>query len=150
MAAHQLITAWAFFMSIQNTVEQVKKHEGFRRHPYYCTANKLTIGYGRNLDDMGITQEEADMLLENDLKARKSAIKREIDTRYCNSARFAVLLNMAYNLGIEGLLAFKKSLAFVEAGSFEEAANEMLDSYWARQVPNRARELATQMRTGEW
>lgn len=137
-------------MSIQNTVEQVKKHEGYRQHPYYCTAEKLTIGYGRNLDDVGISKQEAETLLLNDLSLRKAGIKRTINTYYCNEARFAVLLNMAYNLGLEGLFAFKKTLSYIENGEFEYAAIEMLESRWAKQLPKRAKELSLQMKTGEW
>ncbi|WDE11173.1 glycoside hydrolase family protein [Thalassomonas haliotis] len=137
-------------MSIQNTVEQIKKHEGFRSHPYYCTAKKLTLGYGRNLDDVGISEQEAEILLQNDLSECKAVVKRNIDTRYCNDAQVGVLINMAYNLGASGLMAFQKMLANVEAGDFQGAANEMLDSRWAQQVPNRAEELAKQMVLGEW
>ncbi|WDE04692.1 glycoside hydrolase family protein [Thalassomonas viridans] len=137
-------------MSIQNTVEQIKKHEGFRSHPYYCTAKKLTLGYGRNLDDVGINEQEAEILLQNDLNECKAVVKRNIDTRYCNDAQIGVLINMAYNLGAGGLMAFKKMRACVEAGDFQGAANEMLDSRWAQQVPVRAEELAKQMVLGEW
>lgn len=149
-APNQLITAWAFFMSIQNTVEQIKKHEGFRSRPYYCTAQKLTLGYGRNLDDVGISEQEAEILLINDLTECRAGVKRNIDIRFCNSVQVDALVNMAYNLGLSGLLAFKKMIRELEAGNFPEAANEMLDSRWASQVPSRAEELALQMVTGQW
>ena len=137
-------------MSVMNTVEQLKKHEGFRQFPYLCTAGKLTIGYGRNLDDKGIDEEEAESLLASDVENAKAAVVRRIATQHCNDARMAVLVNMAFNLGITGLLNFSRMLQAVEKGDFDTAALEMLDSRWARQVPNRAQELAQQMISGEW
>ncbi len=137
-------------MSIEKTMRQIKKHEGYRRKPYYCTANKLTIGYGRNLDDVGLSESEAEQLLINDLTLFDHNIKKHINICYCNSARLAVLNNMAYNLGLAGLLAFKQMLSHLESGRFEQAAHEMLDSRWARQLPKRSKELATQMSTGQW
>ncbi|KZN45683.1 glycoside hydrolase family protein [Pseudoalteromonas luteoviolacea] len=137
-------------MSIMNTVEQIKKHEGYRRYPYYCTGGKLTIGYGRNLDGKGVDQEEAEYLLAQDVQNALAGVKRRINVSHCNEARLAVLTNMAFNIGLQGVMGFKRMLEHVEQGQFEEAALEMLDSRWARQVPNRAQELAQQMLSGEW
>ncbi|GEK09159.1 glycoside hydrolase family protein [Pseudoalteromonas sp. SCSIO 43201] len=137
-------------MSVMNTVEQIKKHEGFRQFPYLCTAGKLTIGYGRNLDDSGINEDEAESLLASDVENAKAAVSRRINTQHCNEARIAVLVNMAFNLGVTGLLNFRRMLQAVEKGDFETAALEMLDSRWAKQVPIRAQELAQQMICGEW
>jgi lysozyme len=137
-------------MSLMITVEQIKKHEGYKQYPYYCTAGKLTIGYGRNLEDNGIDEEEAEQLLARDIQEAKAGIKRRIDLSYCNEARQAVLVNMAFNLGITGLMGFKKMIANLERGNYEQAALEMLHSRWANQVPARANELAKQMLSGEW
>ncbi|AZZ99115.1 MULTISPECIES: glycoside hydrolase family protein [Pseudoalteromonas] len=137
-------------MTIMNTVEQIKKHEGFRRFPYYCTAGKLTIGYGRNLEQNGIAEEEAEQLLAQDVANAQAGVRRRVDTSYCNEARQAVLTNMAFNLGVQGLLGFSNMLDAVQNGDFERAALEMLDSRWARQVPERAQELAQQMLSGQW
>ena len=137
-------------MSIMNTVEQIKRHEGFRRYPYYSSAGKLTVGYGRNLDDVGLDEDEAEHLLSVDIENALIGVKRRIDTDFCNEARVAVLTNMGFNLGIQGLMKFKKMIAHVEKGDFENAALEMLNSRWASQVPNRANELAQQMLTGDW
>ena len=57
---------------------------------------------------------------------------------------------MAFNLGLSGLMSFKKMIAAIEVGDFETASYEMLNSKWANQVTNRAHELAEQMLTGEW
>ncbi|MBE0367614.1 MULTISPECIES: glycoside hydrolase family protein [Pseudoalteromonas] len=137
-------------MSLMITVEQIKKHEGYKQYPYYCTGGKLTIGYGRNLEDNGIDEEEAEQLLAKDIREAKAGVKRRIDVSRCNEARQAVLVNMAFNLGVTGLMGFKKMIANLEQGNYEQAALEMLHSRWANQVPDRANELAKQMLSGEW
>lgn len=135
-------------MSIE---DQIKRHEGLRLKPYYCTANHLTIGYGRNLEDRGLTQDEADYLLANDIASVRAKLADQIPW-YLNlsSVRQAVLVNMAFNLGVGGLLKFKKMLAAVQQSNYEVAAVEMLDSRWADQVGYRSQELAEQMRVNEW
>ncbi|MBQ4851363.1 glycoside hydrolase family protein [Pseudoalteromonas sp. MMG012] len=130
--------------------QQLKQHEGCVTTVYLCSQNKQTIGYGRNLEDRGITEDEALYLLRNDITAFTEQVKSNIDTSKCNPARKAVLINMAFNLGIAGLLNFKKTIAAVEAGKWETAAVEMLNSRWASQVGARADELAEQMASGEW
>lgn len=136
---------------MKKEIEQIKRHEGLSLKPYRCTSGKLTIGYGRNLEDNGISLSEANgMLIEDvcsvsiDLRSRISWFER------LNEARQGVLINMAFNLGVAGLLKFKKMLSCAEAGDFDSAADEMLDSRWAKQVGKRADELARQMRTGKY
>jgi len=131
--------------------EQLKRHEGLRLKAYKCTANRTTIGYGRNLDDRGVTQAEADLMLENDVLFLMSVLPEKIlFFNELDKARADVLVNMAFNLGINGLLKFKKMIAAIDGGYFNRAADEMLDSKWARQVGDRALELAEQMKTGEY
>ena len=131
--------------------EQLKRHEGLRLKAYQCTANRTTIGYGRNLDDKGITQAEADLMLENDVLFLMSVLPVKIPFfNGLNKPRADVLVNMAFNLGINGLLNFKKMLSAIDDGYFTKAAAEMLDSKWAFQVGDRALELAEQMKTGEY
>lgn len=130
-------------------IEQLKRHEGFRSKPYKCTADKTTIGYGRNLEDVGISTAEAEYLLLNDLE---QAIK-DAKALFCNFAelsenRQAVLVNMAFNLGRSRLKTFSNMRAAVEHKDFCRAADEMLDSLWAKQVKGRATELAALMRDG--
>ena len=129
----------------------VKRHEGLRLKPYKDTVGKLTIGYGRNLEDVGITLEEAELMLEHDLdRALKDA--REVIAGFdeLDEVRQAVLVDMAFNLGRAGLAGFRNMRAALALGDFERAADEMLDSLWARQVGRRAQELADMMRSGEW
>lgn len=127
----------------------VKKHEGLRLKPYRDTVGKLSIGYGRNLDDVGISQAIANQMLQEDIE------KAEMDARALvrsfsrlSDNRKAVLLDMALNMGRSRLGGFRKMLAAIEAGDFVEAARQMLDSKWAVQVKGRAVTLADLMVKG--
>jgi lysozyme len=130
---------------------QLVRHEGLRLKPYRCTAGKLTIGIGRNLDDRGISQKEAYAMLERDIQDCEQWLIDEIPEVYIklDEVRQSVLLNMCFNLGIKGLLEFKNTLAFIGAGDWERAANNMLASKWAKQVGMRAIELSEMMRKGQ-
>ena len=127
------------------------RHEGIRLKPYRCSAGKLTIGIGRNLDDRGITQKEAYAMLGRDILDCERWLIDEIPEIYnnLNEVRQSVLLNMCFNLGIKGLLGFNNTLSFIAAGDWERAANGMLASKWAKQVGRRAIELAEMMRKGQ-
>ncbi|MDD2229181.1 MAG: glycoside hydrolase family protein [Candidatus Cloacimonetes bacterium] len=131
--------------------EQLVRHEGLRLKPYRCTAGKLTIGIGRNLDDCGISQTEAYVLMENDIQNCEKQLLDEIPEIYkaLDEVRKSVLLNMCFNMGIGGLLGFNNTLAFIAAGDWERAANGMLASKWAKQVGRRAIELSELMRKGK-
>lgn len=131
--------------------EQLVRHEGLRLTPYRCTADKLTIGIGRNLDDCGITQSEAYVMLINDIMNCEKQLQASMPDIYnqLDEVRKSVLLNMCFNLGVSGLLGFKNTLALVKAGDWERAANNMLVSKWAKQVGRRAIELSELMRKGK-
>ena len=132
-------------------VAQLRRDEGVRLKPYHCTAGKLTIGVGRNLDDRGITQTEADYLLANDIAEVTAQLLEQLPwAARLDEARRGALLNMAFNLGIAGLLGFKNTLKLIEAGKYEAAEMNMLRSKWATQVGPRATRLALQIRTGHW
>ena len=130
---------------------QLVRHEGLKLKPYRCTAGKLTIGIGRNLDDRGISQKEAYAMLDRDIQDCEQRLLEEIPNIYNNldEVRQSVLLNLCFNLGIKGLLEFKNTLAFIGAGDWERAANNMLASKWAKQVGHRAIELSELMRKGK-
>ena len=129
----------------------IQKHEGLRLKPYKCPAGKITIGYGRNLEDKGITEQEAEQLLQNDVASIKKSLRRNLSFfDDLSSARQAVLVDMAFNLGVGGLLKFQKTLSYVESGEYEQAAMEMLTSRWADQVGLRAITLSNMMFFGTW
>lgn len=134
-----------------NLREQLFRDEGVRLKPYKDSVGKLTIGVGRNLTDVGISMAEADLLLDNDITRAAAAVMARIPfAASLGEVRFAVLVNMAYNLGIAGLMKFTQFLADVEKGDFAVAAVEMLNSTWAQQVGARAERLSKQLETNEW
>ena len=123
------------------------KHEGLSLKPYRCPAGKLTIGVGRNLDDRGISEDEAAMLLDNDIRFVSKELSRVLPGfTSLDETRQNVLMDMCFNLGTAGLLKFKAMLAAVGARDFDRAAAEMLNSAWARQVGERARTLAVMLK----
>ena len=127
------------------------RHEGIRLRPYTDTVGKLTIGIGRNLDDKGITEDEALYLLRNDVEEARRGLDKAIPWwLWLDEVRQAVLLDMAFNMGVRGLLGFIVTLPLIQEGRYAEAADAMLKSKWARQVKGRAAELAVMMRTGQW
>jgi len=131
-------------------IEQIKRHEGFRSKPYKCTAGKLTIGYGLNLD-AGVNEELAQLILEYQVKRIVSELRKlewffDIDS----TARHDAIVNMAFNLGIAGVCGFHKMINAISIGDYHEAAKEMLDSKWFKDVGDRAIELAEQMRSGAY
>tara|TARA_R100000541_G_C1863714_1_gene79677 strand:+ start:42 stop:461 length:420 start_codon:yes stop_codon:yes gene_type:complete len=131
--------------------EQLKKHEGIKLKPYTDTVGKLTLGIGRNLEDKGITEQEALFMLNNDVDYFYGKLSKRLPWLLnLDDVRQNVLVNMAFNLGVGGLLTFNNMLKECADGHFYAASKEMLDSKWAEQVGYRANELAEQMRTGEF
>jgi len=132
------------------TVEQIKKDEGLSLTAYQCSANKTTIGYGRNLEGRGITSDEAEYLLMNDIKITQKELRQNFDWFIdMNTARQGAMVNMCFNLGITRFYGFKKMIKAAKIGDHEEMAEQMLDSKWARQVGARADRLAIVGRTGK-
>ncbi len=128
---------------------RVRRHEGLRLHPYRDTVGKLTIGVGRNLDDRGVTEAEALLMLRNDLLEVEARLDVDLPWwRDLDEVRREVLVEMGFNLGVDGLLAFHDTLAAVRRARYAEAGVHMLASRWAGQVGARAVELAALMRLG--
>lgn len=119
-------------MNIKSLVLDVKENEGFKSDIYLCPAGKRTIGYGFNLEN-GITVQLATIILRTTLKSIFQELKLKIPFIVDLSCqRQNVLVEMAYNMGVAGLLKFKKTLKFIELGQYEKASKEMLDSKWHR------------------
>lgn len=120
-------------MDLQKLKQSIKKHEGLRLKPYQCPKGKTTIGYGRNLTDNGITQIEADSMLDRDLLNTKLELEDSIKFFHkLDDVRQNVLIEMAFNMGLPNLLEFKNTLKFMEKSDFINASIEMLDSAWHR------------------
>lgn len=136
-------------MDFEKMKQQLIDHEGLRLRPYFCPGGHLTIGVGRNLQQQGISEEEAIMLLENDIRSCIGGVRNLFpDFDDLNEVRQRVLIDMRFNLGQGGLTNFHKMNEAIFAGDFSSAAAEMLNSQWAQQVGQRATRLAEMMRTG--
>lgn len=131
--------------------DQLKRDEGLRLSPYKDSLGKLTIGIGRCLNTVGISAGEAQMLFNNDVIRTTQALASALPwTAGLDPVRLAVLQNMAFNMGVQGLLKFQNTLKLIQVGSYQIAAGEMLKSAWANQVGARAQRLSKQMETGQW
>jgi len=131
--------------------DQLKRDEGLKLFPYTDTVGKLTIGVGRNLIDKGITADEADTLLHNDVAEIQAHLANSLPWFIeLNQPRQGALINMGFNLGVAGLLAFHNTLTLLEAGDYNGAAKEILNSRWAGQVGARATRISEQIRLGSW
>lgn len=136
-------------MDIEALKTELKRDEGVELKPYTDTVGKLTIGVGRNLDDVGITISEADFLLGDDIERVTAELNRTVPWwSELPEGPSRALANMCFNMGWPRLSGFKKMLAALERGDYETAAKEALDSQWAGQVGNRAQRIAAQIREG--
>lgn len=138
----------------EQLARQLRRDEAVVPHAYEDSEGLLTIGVGRLIDKRKggrLRDDEIEYLLKNDIADVSESLRRRLPwLSKLDEARQGVLLNMAFNLGIDGLLAFRKTLALVESGDYAGASVEMLNSKWARQVKGRATRLSEQMRTGQW
>lgn len=132
---------------------QVKTDEGFRGALYRDSLGNLTIGYGRLMEKSrggGISTDEAEYMLANDLTTAERLCEGMPAYLDLSPVRQAVLVNMCFNMGAPTLREFKRMFSALVRQDYGEAAHEMLDSTWARQVGARAERLAKQMKTGQW
>ncbi|MBU2787247.1 glycoside hydrolase family protein [Acidithiobacillus sp. VAN18-1] len=143
--------------------DQLERQESYRRFVYddatgqeivpgYTVQGNPTIGYGRDLMTEGILKEEAMVLLRHDIDRAWREVTSHLPwaESQLSVIRFAVLVNMAFNMGLQGLLGFTQMLSALQAGNYEQAAKAMLDSLWYQQTGSRAQALAEQMRTNRW
>ncbi|HEF4777120.1 TPA: glycoside hydrolase family protein [Burkholderia multivorans] len=129
-------------------IVELSRDEGRRLKPYVDTVGKTTIGVGRNLTDVGITDAECDLLLSNDIDRTVAWLDRNLSWwRQLDAVRQRVVVNMAFNMG-GSLLTFTNTLAAMKRGDYAAAADGMLASKWASQVGDRAKRLADMMRSG--
>tara|TARA_R100001015_G_C4473539_1_gene56403 strand:+ start:45 stop:473 length:429 start_codon:yes stop_codon:yes gene_type:complete len=131
---------------LQNVVDEIKKHEGFRSKVYKCTEGYDTIGYGFAIKDLELDEDVSTLILMKKLLVLLERIYiafpwfKDID----NEAK-EVVMDMCYNLGIRGFSKFKKTIYYLETEQYQEASVEMLDSLWAKQVKGRAKHLSNKI-----
>ncbi len=133
---------------------QLLREEGAESCAYQDNLGYWTIGVGRLIDSRkggGLSNDEINYLLDNDIKTKTREVLLALPWMpRLSEPRQAVLIGMAFQMGIGGLLKFKRMLSAVEDGQYFEAAAQMVESTWARQTPARAHRMALQMETGEW
>nr|BAR29249.1 Phage-related lysozyme (muraminidase) (COG3772) [uncultured Mediterranean phage uvMED]BAR29349.1 Phage-related lysozyme (muraminidase) (COG3772) [uncultured Mediterranean phage uvMED] len=124
---------------LDRIVDMLKRHEGLRLNPYHCSANKLTIGIGRNLEDRGITESEAFYLLHGDINLVQEELTKNwgVWRTFPEKARL-VCIDMTFQMGITGFMKFKETRKLMELGKWLEASEEVLRSRYSIQTPNRS------------
>jgi lysozyme len=130
---------------LKRQIQTTGGFEGLRLFPYRCPAGKLTIGYGRNLEERGISRPEAEALLENDLLDAYEVASKYSWFPALSTDRKLVIVDMIFNLGANGFSKFARMHEALELHDYDWAAKEMLDSRWATQVGRRSRILASLM-----
>lgn len=129
--------------------ELLVRHEGLRLKPYTDTVGKVTIGVGRNLDDVGISKDEALLLLQSDIE--RVVIQANANFPWypkLDNVRKDVILSMLFNMGLSRFSGFKNTIGLIASGKYQQASEEMLKSTWAKQVGQRSIELSHMMATG--
>ena len=139
---------------INDSYSQLKRDEGEVLHAYQDHLGYWTIGIGILIDKRkggGLRPEESEFIFRNRLKLLDAELANRLPwISKLDPARKGVLINMAFQMGVAGLLGFKNTLAMVESGRYRDAAKGMLESKWATQTPARANRLSRQMETGIW
>ena len=135
---------------IKEISDSLKRHEGYAQHAYVCPAGATSVGYGRNLDEkhggLGISQEDAEYLLANDIKRSIEECERFGWWEDCPMDKRQVIIELCFQMGWPSLTNFNRMLSHMAKQSYDLAAVELLDSRFARQVPHRAAELAERLR----
>ena len=131
---------------MKNLIKKIKEHEGYRPSVYQCTEGYDTIGYGFAIKDLELSEEICDIILAEKLAKLQFDISNKFDW-FDDSPELVkdVVTNMCYQLGLSGFSKFKQTIYYLETEQYEEASVECLDSLWAKQTPNRAKELSEQL-----
>lgn len=126
-------------------------HEGRKQKLYKCPAGKWTVGVGHNIEDRGLSDAAIDFILREDIAEATETLRDRVDGfDDLSDVRQAVLIDMCFNLGWPRLAGFRGMFSALAAGNYGLAADEMLDSRWARQVGQRSIRLSEMMRTNTW
>tara|TARA_X000001382_G_scaffold130367_2_gene124988 strand:+ start:1207 stop:1617 length:411 start_codon:yes stop_codon:yes gene_type:complete len=133
---------------MEKLIDRVKHHEGFRSKVYKCTEGFDTIGYGFAIKDLVLEEDIAEQILMDKLDHLGVRIDKNFPwLEMAPEEVREVLIEMAYQMGVSGVSKFKKALKFMEHHNWTRAAEEMLDSKWHRQTPNRAKDLSEIVRS---
>ena len=131
---------------MKSLIKKIKEHEGYRSTVYQCTEGFDTIGYGFAIKDLKLSEEICDIILAEKIAKLQFDISNKFEW-FDDSPILVkdVVTNMCYQLGLSGFSKFKKTIYYLETEQYEEASIECLDSLWAKQTPNRAKELSEQL-----
>ena len=136
-------------MDRESLKDQLRIDEGVRQFPYVDTRGKITVGVGHNLTDNGLSDDEINYLLDNDIDHAVDELDKNFSWwRAMTDNRQQALTNFCFNVGIGTVLTFKNTMAHMQAGDYQAAANSILQSKWALQVHDRANRIADQIRNG--
>lgn len=138
-------------------IRLIELEEGWREKPYYCSEGYPTVGYGFKIADkdaplpeFSLPKTAGDAWLMHNLNELVDHLSKYQWFNKLNDARKAIILSMAYQMGVSGVLKFKNMIKFIEQDDYRNAALEMLDSRWAKQTPQRADRHQLQMQSGGW
>ena len=128
-------------------IDSIKKHEGYVGIVYKDSLGIDTIGYGFAIKDLELDKDICDIILERKLHALTDRINNKFKWyMYMPPEIKDIVVEMCYQMGVYGFSCFKKTIAYLQDKKFKEASVEMLDSRWAEQTPNRAKELSNRVR----
>ena len=131
-------------------IDSIKKHEGYVGVVYKDSLGIDTIGYGFAIKDLELDADICDIILERKIKDLQDRVKNKFSWyKYMPPEIQDVVMEMCYQLGVTGVSKFKKTVAYLQNKEFKNASIEMLDSRWAKQTPNRAKELSNRVKEVE-
>lgn len=133
-----------------NLINSIRQHEGWRDKAYQDSEGIWTVGYGRNLQELVISRPLGEEWLNEDIEEAVRGASRFPEYNLLEGARRDVFIEMVFNMGPSRVAGFRNMLRAIREGDWEEAAIQMLDSKWARQVGVRAQRLAKQMESGDY
>lgn len=142
-----------------NVYVLIKNEEGFRTSPYLCSEDYPTVGYGQRIGPKGAALEDYDFAMPE--RVANEWLRYHIDSivdglsacdwyAKADEVRQAAFVSMVYQMGFAGVMKFRKMIAAAYRFDWDEAANQALDSRWAKQTPVRAHRTAEMIRTGRW
>lgn len=139
-------------MQMTRAEDELIKNEGMKLRLYKCTKGKWTIGVGRNVEDMGISEEEAIYLFRNDLRRCRKELSNFLWFKTQDKVRQDVLVEMCFNMGLPSLLSFDDMISALMKHDYDAAAKEMYDSKWRRKDVGSDRSLTMiyRMRNGKY